>query len=80
MIVKINYKRQSQTYDKTLNLEKLISYVKKSFNDLPMNFTLIYQSSRGEMTYIESDADLLGLKYCCSDDSIVQLTVLRNPS
>ena len=32
------------------------------------------------MTYIESDADLIGLKYCCShsNDMIVKLHIIKN--
>lgn len=32
------------------------------------------------MTYIESDADLIGLKYCCSssNDFVVKLNILRS--
>jgi hypothetical protein len=32
------------------------------------------------MTYIETDADLIGLKYCCSvsNDFIIKLTILKS--
>jgi len=31
------------------------------------------------MTYVETDADLIGLKYCCSasNDLIIKLTIMR---
>ena len=34
------------------------------------------------MTYIETDADLIGLKYCCSssNDIIVKLHIVKNDS
>jgi hypothetical protein len=80
MIFKLCYNSQTHLYSKSLSLQNLTNHCSKIFRDLPHTFTFIYTSPKGEMTYIESDADLIGLKYCCShsNDMIVKLHIIKN--
>jgi hypothetical protein len=80
MIFKLCYTNQNHLYNKSCSLQSLHEYSKKVFRNLPESFTFIYQSPQGELTYIETDADLLGLKCLCaiSNDMIVKLTIMRD--
>ena len=80
MIFKLSYNNQTHLYNKALSIESLNIYCSKVFKDLPDFFKFIYMSPKGEMTYVENDADIIGLKYCCSftNDMIVKLNIIKS--
>ncbi len=79
MIFKLSYNNQTHLYNKSISITNLNNYCSKVFTNLPDLFTFIYMSPNGEMTYVESDADLIGLKYCCSssNDMIIKLHITK---